>query len=48
MQNNILTRIDETSKGVNQQIVIPKSLTALVIAAGHDDPLSGHLGVKKT
>jgi Integrase zinc binding domain/Integrase core domain len=48
IQNKILIRLYETTTGVQQQIVVPMSLTQVVISSGHDNPLAGHLGTKKT
>ena len=47
-QNDIMIRIVKTNECSKQQIIIPKSLTNLVISAAHDNPLSAHQGFKKT
>jgi Integrase zinc binding domain len=45
MVNDTLIHI---GKNNSEQIVIPSSLTNMIITAGHDSPLAGHLGNKKT
>ena len=48
MQNDILVRSVITNNNVTKQIVVPKSLINNIMFAGHDNPLSGHLGADKT
>ena len=49
IKSDLLFRLFRTSLGdILQQIVIPKSLRKTVLTLGHDIPLAGHLGAKKT